>query len=354
VADAGVASLGAGPGGGSTGDDSAGPGSRGGDAPTSGERFDVPADGTAAPGETDGEACAGVSETAAPQEVPADIFIVIDNSSSMGDEANGVQNNLNAFSQQIDMSGIDHHVVLLSALPSDEAEGVCIDPPLGSGGCPTADENLPVFRHIPQDISSNSALHHLLEYADDWMASVRNGSAKHVVVVTDDCSDLPVDEFHASFTGLGKDFEDYRFHAIIDQSGCGECSGAGYVWLAEQSDGLIADLCNQDFSEIFDALSTEVIETNALSCQWVIPPPPDGEHLDPHQVNVFFDDGSGPVAVGRVDAADECAAVADGWYYDDPVAPAEILACPQTCERIQGVTDGTIEIQFGCETMPAA
>ena len=43
--------------------------------------------------------------------------------------------------------------------------------------------------------------------------------------------------------------------------------------------------------------------------------------------------------------------VADGWYYDNPDEPTQIFLCPQTCETMQDLKDGVINIGFGCETI---
>ena len=66
-----------------------------------------------------------------------------------------------------------------------------------------------------------------------------------------------------------------------------------------------------------------------------------------------FDDGFGTQTVGWVETAAECAGVKNGWYYDDLVDPQQILICPQTCARFQDLQEASIEIRFGCTTIPA-
>jgi hypothetical protein len=127
-----------------------------------------------------------------------------------------------------------------------------------------------------------------------------------------------------------------------------------YIVLGDLTGGLLSDLCLQNFQPVFDLLATEVISGSVLACEWPIPEPPAGETLDPDEVNVEFDDGQGMVVtIGRVDDAGQCAAVADGWYYDNPAAPTTIIACPQTCERMQDAMMARIDIQLGCATIPA-
>ena len=88
-----------------------------------------------------------------------------------------------------------------------------------------------------------------------------------------------------------------------------------------------------------------------LSCEYEIPPPPDGLEFDRDEVNVDYDDGLGFRTIGRVDSAEGCADVPGAWYYDDADDPTEILMCPLTCDLFKVVGSSSIEIRFGCETV---
>jgi hypothetical protein len=63
--------------------------------------------------------------------------------------------------------------------------------------------------------------------------------------------------------------------------------------------------------------------------------------------------GGSPEAIGQVNGASDCGAVADGWYYDDPAAPSSIIFCPQTCSSAQGDAAAQVDIVVGCETVVA-
>jgi hypothetical protein len=185
---------------------------------------------------------------------------------------------------------------------------------------------------------------------------MREDAAKHVVIVTDDESDLDAVSFDNQFKALHPSYAEYKLHGIVSMQDCDDAAAIGnvYIILGDLTDGLVSDLCLQNFQPVFDLLATEVIGGSVLACEWAIPEPPEGETLDPDEVNVEFDDGTGMVqTIGRVDDASQCAGVADGWYYDDPVAPTMIFACPQTCERMQDAMMASIHIQLGCATVPA-
>ena len=328
------------------------------EADDDGTRLDVPGGGgvdTDAPDGGGDDECVTYSEEAENTLQPADIIFVVDNSGSMGDEAGAVQANLNSFSQQIIDSGIDVHVVLISSYP-DEGNGICIEPPLGAGGCPGADTNPPLFTHINQEVDSNNALQILLGQHGGWAGVMREDAAKHLVIVTDDESDIDAVSFDNQFKALDPSYATYKLHGIVSMQNCDDAAAVGqvYITLGQLTGGLVADLCDQNFQPVFDLLATEVIGGSVLACEWAIPEPPEGETLDPDQVNVEFDDGQGMVqTIGRVDDATQCAGVADGWYYDDPAAPTLIIACPQTCERMQDAMMASISIQLGCATVPA-
>lgn len=323
--------------GGSTGDD--------------GPKFDL---GAATSGEPPEEKeCAAVSEAAELVPLPADIVFVVDNSGSMQFEAGQVQARLNEFSTQIIDSGIDVHVVLISSYPNN-GYGICIDPPLGAGGCPNADTNLPLFNHVDRFVSSSSAWADILDTAAQWSPFMRAESSKHVVVISDDDPNISADAFDNGFIALDPSYADYTHHSVVSHSNCPTAADIGqpYIDLTNARGGVAADLCDQDFQAVFDALSTEVIGGTQLACEFDIPEPPNGESFDPDKVNVDFNDGlGGTLPIPRVDSAAECAGVLDGWYYDNPAAPTRIVMCPQTCEKAQVAKNGSINIAFGCETI---
>ena len=335
------------PGGGGGGPGMPGPGSQ--------EKFDVGYDTDGEePSAEDEPECATVTQSAQATPQPADIVFVIDNSGSMQVESAAVQANLNGFSTQIIQSGIDVRIVLLSSYPGS-GYGMCIDPPLGSGGCPGMDTNPPAFLHVNQLINSTDGLSRVLSTHDAWSSMMRPDASKHIIMVTDDNSSLPAASFDSQFTALDPSYAEYKLHGIVSMQNCPQAARVGsvYIELGQLTGGLLTDLCDQDFQPVFDLLSTEVIEGAQLSCQYPIPAPPDGEAFDPSQVNVDFDDGGGLETIGYVADASHCGAVTDGWHYDDAADPTTIIACPQTCDRFQDLLDATIEIRFGCATVPA-
>lgn len=326
---------------------------------TSESATDTVGEGSTSGGVTEGSSSTGEQECAAVDAeaelvpLPADIIFVVDNSGSMSFEAGEVQDRMNDFSSQIIDSGVDAHVVLISSYPGD-GNGICIDAPLGSGGCPDDDTNLPGFMHVDIRVGSNDAWDDLLDSYDEWSSVFREESSKHVVIVSDDEPNLTDAEFDAAFLALDPSFEGYFHHSVVSHSDCPSAADIGqpYIDLSMATAGVAADLCDQDFQAVFDALTTAVLGGVAVACDFVIPEPPAGEVLDPDAVNVDIGSAMGPLeTIPRVDDLEGCDAVMDGWYYDDPDDPTMIFLCPQTCETMQALKDGVINIGFGCETI---
>jgi len=94
----------------------------------------------------------------------------------------------------------------------------------------------------------------------------------------------------------------------------------------------------------------EGIRRSALACNYDIPPPKVGE-IDYAAVNVTFREGTGkPDTFFYVAGASDCQLAPErAWYYDDPKSPKQVVLCPQTCERVSAVSDGKMDVAFGCK-----
>jgi hypothetical protein len=154
-----------------------------------------------------GEICATAAEENTVDKAPADIVFIVDNSGSMSDEIEAVEQNINVnFANVISAAEIDYQVIMLT----DRGPGsfdVCIGPPLS----PTNDcDNPPVastlFNHYDVLVQSHDslcvALHTLVgvngggffpdqhgQYPDGWLPLLRPNAIKFFIVITDDQSD---------------------------------------------------------------------------------------------------------------------------------------------------------------------
>ncbi len=319
------------------------------------------------------EECASTEVTATDVTMvqPADIIFAIDTSQSMTEEIAFVQTYMNQFSQQIIDSGIDVHVILVGNPQPDAAaqpmqnggglrgganQGICIGAPLGSGTCP-ADENLPVFAHVTSSVGSNDVLNVIVDTYPQWQQHLRPEASKSFVVVSDDDATDAPNNSAATFTTALQAldptmFAEWTFSGIFCGLECEASAAIGAVFqdLVAQTDGVQGELCEQDFQPVFDRLAEQIITAagNQIACEWELPPAPVDQTFSVDLVEVTrTTPAAGAVPFTRVASIDECGL--SSWYFDDPLNPTKILACPETCEAMQEEDGGSIDVSFSCE-----
>lgn len=296
---------------------------------------------------------------------PLDIVWIIDNSGSMSGEARIIQDNLNSFARAVEMSGIeDYHVIVITQMGF-----VSVPPPLGTDAAR--------YRFVPYDVQSHDALSDLIASFPMWSDFLRPSAITHVVHVTDDESNLDWMSFRSMFMSLlGRS---WTSHAIVSPPGSSSCPTPGFCppfpmidgcsgpngdaadngdhyWaLAAATGGQQISICTPDWSAAFSTLLASIAVPTPLPCEYAIPDPPEGMTFDRRRVNVVYTPGGGgaPITfpfVGTPDGA-MCPVGGDGWYYNDPDMPTQIILCPSTCSRVEADTTGSVDIALGCETL---
>jgi hypothetical protein len=194
---------------------------------------------------------------------PADIIIAFDNSSSMHEEANAVEANINdRLAGILDAAKVDYRIILLADFPPIEAGGeveasnppVCIGPPLQQNDCANlgdqrkpnnpADLSTARFIHYDVHVDSHDALRVIINELDDLAGDagtaagsgtdtaqfpggygqfLREDALRIIIVITDDEStDITIEQFNnqlsakisARFAG-GTPELDYIMHSIL-------------------------------------------------------------------------------------------------------------------------------------------
>lgn len=305
---------------------------------------------------------------------PVDILVLVDSSPSMLDEIRFVRENLNDFAGRIADTGVDTRVIMISELledevpedMQDEATGICIPAPLGSGSCPD-DTRLPNYVHIAERVSSSNSLDMVMKTRPQWIEHVRADALRALLIVSDadalypqaiifgdpplwEDIDFMSNRFFDDFTAVDREVS-WTMNAVYPFSECAYADGSGQVYaqLVERTGGVAGDLCEQDFQPVFDRLADNVVqEAVTLACEWELPDPVAEQTFSTELVQVTRA-SSGDVSqeLAQVPSLAECEAGA--WTFDDPSDPARILACPQTCDAISGDRDGKIDVVFGCE-----
>jgi hypothetical protein len=239
--------------------------------------------------------------------------------------------------------------------------------------------NDPRYKFIDTRVDSNNPLDIAVSSFPMYSSFLRADAATHFVFVTDDESRYkglatPAERatsFHTDMMGLLK--RSFTLHTIASEGptacrdpncmpdastgicvfvmlGCGAAApGDTYYALAAMTHGLTASICVSDWNAIFKPLSDAVIASAPLPCNYLIPPSPAGQTLDPTKVNVRWSDPAmRETTFGKAANGGACANEL-GWYYDDATKPKEVLLCPATCQRV--AEGGTLNIAYGCATV---
>ncbi len=334
-------------------------------------------------------ACASVSAKASLTKKPVDIIFVIDNSSSMEEEIQGVQDNINAsFADIIRKSGLDYRVIMVTQHGSVGVYRVCIKAPLSGTSCAPVPWgpvfNPPIFYHYSTLVDSYNSLDALIKTYDGsrgdeyslaphgWAAWLRPEAFKVFVELTDDNARmLSASSFDKNLLAMVPNQfgtaanRNYVWHSIVGvaantnpkdpwlpsvpvvASKCltAENSGSVYQELSILTGGLRFPLCDTtSYDSIFNSIAQGVVSGAKIACDFPLPPPPAGEVINLNTVLVTYT----PMGIGtpetfrQVSAMNQCTA---GAFY---IEKNRIYLCPNTCQQVQQDNQAALSILFDC------
>jgi uncharacterized protein YegL len=296
--------------------------------------------GDADPGEAEVEACA--THTAAAEPSPVFLVVMYDRSGSMdGTRWNSCKAAMKAFFESNDSKGIHASLtffpqgttcnantfaqpaVAITPLP-DATFGQRLDQTNANGGTPT-----------------RPALEGAVRYADQIAdAEARDGKVA-IVLVTDGapngCSSSVSNVSQVAQNASTK-YPTYVVGVgnVSNMDTIAQAGGTNKAFVVSTSDPA------QTQQDLLKAMNE--IRQSALSCEYTIPPPPEGEELDKEKVNVVYTPETG--AAEKLTYDEGCAG-GKGWRYDDPSAPTRIVICESTCDTVKSQA-GKIDVEFGC------
>lgn len=173
-----------------------------------------------------------------------------------------------------------------------------------------------------------------------------------VVLATDGLPTTCAPTDTAALAGLAREALDGPAHVrtLVVASG-DDARSSGFARIA-QAGGTLRPLlidARGDFAQqLKDALGAAA--GRRVACDLALPEPPAGRRLDYDAVNVVLD-GDERATLPRVEGASSCAGTA-GWYYDvDPRhgAPTRLNVCKAACDRVDSAA--TLRVELGCETV---
>ena len=352
---------------------------------------DAGSDGAAAPdtgpsvdvGPREDVACRAIESMGEETRLPADILMLVDSSSSMGDARARIAAVINeSFDRILDAEGLDYRVILIA-----DTELVPVAGALAS-------YDPPRLFHINQSTGSGAGnFRQVLDAyrtaipgppptdAVPWSTLLREDAVKIFMHFTDATSgDGSTVEGGSSGTfddalyaldpmQFGSSAADGKlvYHSFVghrantpatdpflpsDPIAGGSCGGSfrageGYQAIAVRTGGFRFPVCNYDgYPAIFERIANSVVSVVAIECTFALPEPPAGVTLDLETVAVRYTrgDGSGDEILLQTDAVtcDDASFVID--------AEAGTLSlCPEACSRIQTDATARVDIAFGCD-----
>jgi hypothetical protein len=350
-----------------------------------------------------GDAATCASSKTKADQIPLDLYVMLDQSGSMGDTVAGggtkwqsVTSALTAFVQQPGLTGISVGLQYFAvagaassctvALCNNDNDcgagcGPCVIPIPGlPGGCtgfnpggdsckasdyataaveiaplPGAATNIvtSMGQHSPTTgTPTSAALQGAIDHSKSW-AGAHAGDAVAVIFATDgdpsECDTTLSDIDNIASMGFNTAPKVPTFVIGVGPSsaalnGIAAAGGSQMAFLVDTGGNV-----QQQFLAAMNA-----IRHAALGCSYSIPLPTDGSPPDYSKVNVIYTPGGGgpPVTIPYVMSKAMCpAAPSNGWYYDNPASPMQILLCDSTCGTVEADSMGEIDIELGCSTV---
>jgi hypothetical protein len=303
------------------------------------------------------EACA--AETTRAQQLPLDMYIMLDKSGSMDDDVQGgtkwtvVRNALAQFLSQPTLTGVsvglqyfplgnDSCTAATYAAPDVEIAAL---PGVGSAIATS------LVAHSPGgNTPTSAALQGAINHCKTWGTAHPDDVV--IVVLATDGQPTACDTSIANIAAIAQAGVNGTPKVLTFVIGVGSAltnlnqiaAGGG------TTQAFIVDTNGNVGQQFLDALN--VIRGTALGCVYKLPSP-DGGTPDYDKVNVQYTPGGSSTGqmLPRVSGQAACPASGDAWYYDNPTAPTQIILCPATCDKVRADSTGAVDVLLGCKTI---
>jgi hypothetical protein len=307
------------------------------------------------------------------QQQALNAYMMLDYSASMQMQGKwtGVSSAINSFVQQAP-SGISVGLQYF-ALPAPDSGLLGLIPGLGDSCDPAVyaqpDIEIAPLPGVASQITASlaahtnpntatptaSALQGAIDHATTW-AMAHPADATIVILATDgDPSECPVANSTASLLSQVETIAAAGVAAtpkiltFVIGVGTETANLDGIAQAGGTNSAFIVDTSMNVSTQFLTALNK--IRGAALGCQYKIPVPDSGT-VNTKEVNVQFTaTGGKPELVPQVASMSQCPTSSNGWYYDNPTNPTEILLCSTACGSVS--TGGTVNVLTGCQTVVA-
>lgn len=339
--------------GGSGGSGAGGSPNTGGSGATGGSDGGFTPDGGGGMG-TGGEAC--VSTKAEAEPTPLDMIFVLDWSQSMqGESWAGITSAIAEFVEAPASTGINAGMVFFPTIKPffDDTCNQDLYKQLDVPIAPLPGNAFPITNSFPADaVGAPSPLYAGLSGALLAATARQDAFPDHKVIVV-----LAADGGYngcgvgiTTIAGWAKDAREYNgvlTYVVAVQSADIKFENLDLI----AADGGTTPVYDaSDISDFADKIAE--IRTAALGCDFAIPPPPNGQDINPTKVNFTYTPGGNgdPLTLPGADSLEDCGGQ-PGWYYDNNTNPTKIIVCPASCATIQNDSEAEVNVEFGCATI---
>ena len=311
----------------------------------------------------DAPSCATSVVTA--EQVALDLYVMLDQSASMSDTVSGggtkwsaVTAAITTFLGQSGLAGVSVGLQYFglpasgggfndSCTASDYAHAAVEIAPLpGVNAAITSS----LAQHSPSTSTPTSAaLQGAVDHAKTW-AQAHTMDAVAVILATDgdptECDTTISDiEAIASTAANGTP----KIPTFVIGVGSSLSNLNGIAMAGSSMNAFVVDTNSNVNQQFLDAMNA--IRHAALGCVYSIPT--GSGPVDYNQVNIVYQPGNGgqPITLPYVTSKANCPANGNGWYYDNPAAPTQIILCESSCSGIEVDMTGQVDITLGCETV---
>jgi len=337
--------------------------------------------------------CAATNAMASLVREPVDIIVVIDNSGSMTNEIQAVEQNIGVnFATILAASGIDYRVILIARHGSAQnQQSICISMPLGgAASCappPPAPVNGPRFFQYSVEIGSHNSFSQILSTyrlpdefnlaPQGWSQWLRPDAHKVFLEITDDeATGLTSAQFDTMLLALDPAMfgtataRRYTFDSIVGlienmpvtaawaptapvqtatctgNGGDVVAAGVQYQQVSLLTTGLRFPLCQYaSFDVVFQAIAADVVSGSRIACEFPIPTAPGQQALDLNKVAVAYTPGDGTPPQTFAQAMTSARCIPDAFY----VSASSIVLCPESCAKIQQDAHAKVDVLFTCQ-----
>lgn len=352
-----------------------------------------------------GDQCAVAKADATLVKEPVDIILVLDNSGSMAQELQAVEDNINVnFASILAASDVDYRVILISrhrkdvrAASGESSTSICVSSPLsGLMTCPApAPVNSARFFHYNEKIESHDSLENILLFynrADtrsgltkvgyhEWL---RAGAKKVFLELSDDDEGGPddaqvytPDSFFEALVKLdpaqfGSDPSkpNIVWHSIVglqekptpseayqpsEALQMGMCKGNAdkisspglvYQELSRRTGGLRFPLCQFDaYDVVFHRIAEDVVTKAQIACDFPLPEAPPKQTLELDKIAVSYGVGQdAPTQLKQAKTSADCQA--DAFYIEN----SRVYLCSDACDAVKATVGAAVQVLFTCES----